>query len=99
MDPAALTVSLRLGVLTVLILPPIGIALGRLLAFRAFEGKGLAEAALALPLVLPPTITAFSPLVAFGASSPFAPCFVAPFGSLLSFSFARTRVHSVIFHP
>src|SRR3546814_18819481 len=51
MDWAALTVSLRLGVLTVLILLPIGIALGRLLAFRAFAGKGLAGAALALPLV------------------------------------------------
>src|SRR3546814_12712506 len=89
MDWAALTVSLRLGVLTVLILLPIGIALGRLLAFRAFAGKGLAEAALALPLVLPPTVIGFYLLVAFGGASPFGQVFGALFGRGLVFKIGR----------
>src|SRR6266849_387642 len=42
MDWAALTLSFRLGALTVLILLPLGVVVGRLLAFRQFRGKGLA---------------------------------------------------------
>lgn len=96
MDWTALAVSLRLGVLTVLILLPIGIALGRLLAFRAFPGKGLAEAALALPLVLPPTVIGFYLLVAFGGASPFGQAFAALFGRGLVFTFEGLLVASVI---
>ena len=70
MDWPALTLSLRLAALTILILLPLGVVVGRLLAFRQFRGKGFAQALLALPLVLPPTVLGYYLLVAFGGDSP-----------------------------
>jgi len=45
---------------------PFGIALGHLLARRQFPGKSVIETALSLPLVLPPVVTGYLLLVAFG---------------------------------
>jgi molybdate transport system permease protein len=59
MDWDALWLSLRLGGLTVLALIPLAVALGRWLAVRSFRGKAIVEAAVALPLVLPPTVLGF----------------------------------------
>ncbi|HEY9446218.1 MAG TPA: molybdate ABC transporter permease subunit, partial [Burkholderiales bacterium] len=70
MDWDALTLSLRLAGWTVLILLPAGIWIGRLLAWRHFPGKIVVEAALALPLVLPPTVLGYYLLVAMGGASP-----------------------------
>ena len=53
MDWAALRLSLILSGWTLVVLLPLGILLGRWLAWRSFRGKSLVEAALALPLVLP----------------------------------------------
>jgi molybdate transport system permease protein len=45
---------------------PFGIALGHLLARRSFPGKSVIETVLSLPLVLPPVVTGYLLLVAFG---------------------------------
>ena len=45
---------------------PLGIGLGYLLARRQFPGKSLVETVLSLPLVLPPVVTGYLLLVAFG---------------------------------
>jgi molybdate transport system permease protein len=45
---------------------PLGIALGWLLARRDFRGKAVVETLLNLPLVLPPVVTGYLLLVAFG---------------------------------
>jgi molybdate transport system permease protein len=45
---------------------PFGIALGHLLARRQFPGKSVVETVLSLPLVLPPVVTGYLLLVAFG---------------------------------
>jgi len=96
MDWPALTLSLRLGALTVLILLPIGIVAGRWLAFRRFRGRALAEAALALPLVLPPTVLGYYLLVAFGGGLPLGQGWQALFGQPLVFSFAGLLFASVL---
>ena len=96
MDWSALTLSLRLGALTVLILLPLGIVIGRLLAFRQFRGKGFAEALLALPLVLPPTVLGYYLLVAFGGISPVGRAWQTAFGHSLVFSFEGLLLASVI---
>ena len=70
MDWRAFALSLDLAFWTMLILFPAGIFLGRALAWQKFRGKPLVEAALALPLVLPPTVLGFYLLMAFGAGSP-----------------------------
>jgi molybdate transport system permease protein len=98
MDWVALGLSLRLGVFTVLLLLPVGIFCGRLLAYRDFRGKGLVEAAVALPLVLPPTVLGYYLLVAFGAASPLGQAWQALFGQPLVFSFEGLLIASIIFN-
>lgn len=98
MDWTALWLSLRLAALTVVILLPLGIVLGRWLAYRDFPGKGVAEALVALPLVLPPTVFGYYLLVAFGAASPIGQFWQQAFGHQLVFTFEGLLVASVIFN-
>jgi molybdate transport system permease protein len=96
MDWTALWLSLRLGVFAVILLLPIGIVVGRLLAYRHFRGKGIVEALVALPLILPPTVFGYYLLVAFGAASPVGRLWEAVFGGSLVFTFEGLLVASVI---
>lgn len=98
MDWTALELSLRLAVWTVTILLPVSILMGRFLAYRDFRGKGLVEALVMLPLVLPPTVFGFYLLVAFGRGSPIGQWWQSVFGSQLVFSFEGLVVASVIFN-
>jgi molybdate transport system permease protein len=98
MDWAALALSLQLAWWTLLILFPLGIWLGRLLAWQQFHGKVLVEALLALPLVLPPTVLGYYLLVALGATSPLGAWYQQLFGRQLVFSFEGLLVASVLFN-
>jgi molybdate transport system permease protein len=98
MDWTALLLSLQLALVTVVVLLPIGIFSGRVLAYHSFRGKGLVEALVALPLVLPPTVLGYYLLVAFGAASPIGQSWQAIFGSPLVFTFEGLIVASVIFN-
>ncbi len=96
MDWSALAVSIRLGIGTVALLLPVGLALGYLLAFRRFRGRLLVEALVTVPLVLPPTVLGFYLLVLFGAASPFGRVFQAVFGQSLAFSFEGLLLASLV---
>lgn len=96
MDIAALRVSLLLATATVAVLLPLGIWAGHALATHRFRGKALAEALVALPLVLPPTVLGFYLLTTFGARSPLGAAFQGAFGRSLAFSFIGLLVASVI---
>jgi molybdate transport system permease protein len=98
MDWTALGLSLRLAGWTVVILLPVAVILGRALAYRRFRGKGLIEALVMLPLVLPPTVFGFYLLVAFGGNSPVGELWQRLFGHQLVFSFEGLVVASVIFN-
>ena len=98
MDWRAFALSLDLAFWTMLILFPAGIFLGRALAWQKFRGKPLVEAALALPLVLPPTVLGFYLLMAFGAGSPLGQWYQGLFGRTLVFSFEGLLLASVIFN-
>jgi molybdate transport system permease protein len=97
-DWSALWLSLRLGALTIVLLLPIGIWAGRRLAYREFRGKGVVEALIALPLVLPPTVLGYYLLVAFGAASPIGQAWHNLFDRSLVFTFEGLLVASVIFN-
>jgi molybdate transport system permease protein len=98
MDWTALRLSLELAAWTVAILLPLSVCAGRFLAYRRFRGRGLVEAAIMLPLVLPPTVLGFYLLQAFGRSSPIGAAWESLFGGQLAFSFAGLVVASVIFN-
>ncbi len=96
MDWSALSLSFKLGAATVLLLLPLGVWLGRRLAFRSFRGKALAEALVALPLLLPPTVIGFYLLVAFSNTSPLGRAFESLSGHTLAFSFQGLLLASVL---
>lgn len=96
MDWQALWLSLRLGALTVLLLLPVAVLVGRWLAMTRVRGRPLVEAALALPLVLPPTVIGFYLLVAFSPHSWFGDLWRRVFGETLVFSFEGLLVASVL---
>lgn len=96
MDWSALQLSLELATWTVLLLLPLGALLGRGLAFSRFVGKGLAEALVALPLLLPPTVVGFYLLQLFGRHSSLGRGFEVLLGSPLAFSFPGLVLASVL---
>jgi molybdate transport system permease protein len=98
MDWDALWLSVRLAGCTIAVLLPVGIALGRVLAWQRFRGKALVEAMLALPLVLPPTVLGYYLLVALGSASPVGALYESLTGGPLVFSFGGLLVASLVFN-
>jgi len=98
MDWTALTLSLWLAFWTVAILLPVSVLAGRGLAYTNFRGKGLVEAAVMLPLVLPPTVLGYYLLVGFGANSHLGGLWQGIFGHPLAFSFEGLVLASVLFN-
>jgi molybdate transport system permease protein len=98
MDWQALFLSLQLAGMTLLVLLPIGLLLGRWLAYQQFKGKALIEAAVVLPLVLPPTVLGYYLLVSLGASSQLGQWMQHNFGLQLTFNFLGLVIASVVFN-
>ncbi|MBU6266723.1 MAG: molybdate ABC transporter permease subunit [Sphingomonadales bacterium] len=96
MDWQALRLSLLLGGLTIAVLVPVAIVTGRWLATTRLPGRALIEAAVTLPLVLPPTVIGFYLLVGMGPESPLGKLWQALFGGALVFSFQGVLVASII---
>ena len=96
MDWESFRLSLQLAGMTLVILLPIAVLIGRSLALREFRGKGFVEALVALPLLLPPTVVGFYLLQAFGRNSPVGAWFEGLTGHLLAFSFEGLVVASVL---
>jgi molybdate transport system permease protein len=65
-DLGAIALSLRVAAVATLFTLPVATALALLLARRQFPGKALVDAAVHLPLVVPPVATGFALLVLFG---------------------------------
>ncbi|MCC6989625.1 MAG: molybdate ABC transporter permease subunit [Acidobacteria bacterium] len=96
MDWQALGVSLSLGLWTVALLVPVGMWAGHHLATRTFRGKALLEAAVAIPLLLPPTVLGFYLLTVFSPRSSVGAFFEQVAGAPLAFSFPGLVLASVI---
>ena len=98
MEWQALGLSLKLAAWTVALLLPAALALARVLAWGRFAGRRFVEAALALPLVLPPTVLGYYLLSAFGTGSALGRAFADVLGHPLAFSFAGLLAASLIFN-
>ena len=98
MDWQALTLSVKLSLVTLIFLLPIGIFFGRWLAYRQFLGKSLLQTILALPLVLPPTVLGYYLLVAFSPNQGLGLWLANTFGTTLVFNFQGLVLASIIFN-
>jgi molybdate transport system permease protein len=80
----AVALSLRVALVATAVSLPFGIAAGWLLARKNFLGKTLLNAVIYLPLVMPPVVTGYLLLIAFGRKGIFGPAF-ADLGIVFSF--------------
>lgn len=98
MDWQAIGLSLRLASLTTAILLIVGTPLAYWITYSPRRWKFLVEAAVALPLVLPPTVLGFYVLLAISPRSPVGAVYRAlTGGGILPFSFAGLLVASVLY--
>ena len=91
-----LWLSLRVAVLSTAISFAAGLWIAYMLANRDFRGKELLEAAVTLPLVLPPTVLGCYLLVFIGRASPFGKLWETIFGSPLVFTWKAAVVAAIL---
>ena len=92
-----LWLSLRVAALATLIAAVTGIALAYLLAKGRFRGRGLLEAVVTVPIVLPPTVLGFYILVAIGPHSPVGRFYSDVVGHPLPFTFEGLLLASILY--
>src|SRR5271170_4019810 len=92
-----LWLSLRVAVISTAIALVIGLWLAWTLANRVFRGKEVLDAAVTLPLVLPPTVLSYYLLVLLGRASPIGHLYEWLFGGPLVFTWQAAVVAS-LFH-
>jgi molybdate transport system permease protein len=97
MDWQAIGLSLRLSAAATLVLLALGVPLAYWLAFSTRRWKFLVDAAVSLPLLLPPTVLGFYLLLAMSPRSPLGPAYLKLTGSTLPFSFMGLLVGSVLY--
>lgn len=81
----AILLSIKVATVATLVATPLGITLAYLLARRDFWGKSLLDATIHLPLVLPPVVTGYLLLLAFGRRGPIGEFLADYFGIVLAF--------------
>ncbi len=96
MDWQAARVSVLLAVTTAALLLPLGLWLGRWLAFTSSRTKPWIEAVLLLPLLLPPTVIGFYLLSVFGQGAALGHWLQKTLGLRLVFSFEGLLLASVL---
>lgn len=97
MNWIAITLTLKLALLTAMILVAIGLPLAYWLSFSRWRWKFAVESVVALPLVLPPTVLGFYILVAIGPQSPVGRFYESVVGHPLPFTFEGLLVASVLY--
>jgi molybdate transport system permease protein len=97
-DWQALGLSVELAAVTLAVLLPPGLWLGRWLATTSFAGKAWIEALVVLPLVLPPTVLGYYLLVSLGGASPVGRWLAERLGVGLTFNFTGLVLASVVFN-
>ena len=96
-DLIAFMVTLKLAVISTLVLLAVGTPLAWWLAHSRFKYKAIIEAVIALPLVLPPTVLGFYLLVSMGPNGPIGEAVQWLGGQPLAFTFTGLIIGSVIY--
>src|SRR5208283_2054368 len=97
MDWQAFWLTTRLAVLVAALLLLLGLPIAYWIAFSRWRWKFLAEAVVALPIVLPPTVLGFYVLVALGSRSPLGRFWQALTGHTLAFTFSGLVIGSILY--
>ena len=97
MDWQAFWLTIRLAVLVAASLMVIGLPIAYWITYSRWRWKFLAEAIVALPIVLPPTVLGFYVLVALGPRSPLGRWWEGLTGHTLAFTFEGLMIGSIIY--
>ena len=92
---SALALSLKVSLTATLVSLPLAILVAHVLARGAFRGKGLVDAAVHLPLVLPPVVTGYALLLLFSRSGPLG-AVLEPLGLGLAFRWTGAALAAAI---
>jgi molybdate transport system permease protein len=87
--------SLRVGLASVVVSLPVAVAVAWLLARRSFPGKTLFDAAVHLPLVLPPVVVGYALLLAFGRQGPLG-SLLEPLGIVFAFRWTGAALAAAV---
>ena len=96
-DWQAFWLTLQLAAVVSAILLALGLPVAYWIAFSRWRWKFLIEAAVALPIVLPPTVLGFYVLVALGSRSPLGRWWQALTGHTLAFTFSGLVIGSILY--
>jgi molybdate transport system permease protein len=96
-DWQAFRLTLQLAVTVSAILLLAGLPIAYWLAFSRWRWKFMVEAAVALPIVLPPTVLGFYVLLALGPRSPLGRWWIALTGHTLAFTFGGLVIGSILY--
>lgn len=91
-----LWLSFKVATLATLISLAVGLWVAWLLATRSFRGKELIDAAVTLPLVLPPTVLGYYLLLVLARSSPVGRIYESLFGQPIVFTWQAAVLASTI---
>jgi molybdate transport system permease protein len=91
-----LWLSLRVAVVSTALALGFGLWLAYVLANREFRGNDVLDAAVSLPLVLPPTVLGYYLLVLVGRASPLGKLWEAIFGSPLVFTWTAAVLAALL---
>ena len=95
-ETAALLLSLRVGLASMLFSLPLALAVAWLLARRRFVGQQLLNGLVHLPLVLPPVVVGFALLVLFGRHGPIGAWLYDTFGFTVAFNWKGAALASAV---
>src|SRR5947209_9996672 len=97
MDWQAFWLTIRLAVLVAAVLVVIGLPIAYWITYSRWRWKFLAEAVVALPIVIPPTVLGFYVLLALGPRSPLGRWWEALTGHSLAFTFEGLVIGSILY--
>src|SRR3981189_3052219 len=97
MNWQAFWLTVRLAAIVSTLLIAIGIPIAYWLTYSRWRWKFLVEAAVAIPIVLPPTVLGFYVLVALGSRSPLGRWWESLTGHTLAFTFEGLVIGSLLY--
>lgn len=95
-DLMAIKLSLKVATVAMIATMPLAIAVGYILARWQFRGKILVDGLVQLPLVVPPVVTGYVLLLAFGRQGPIGAFLAQTFGIVFSFRWTGAALAAAV---